>query len=62
MTVAGKLFACLMAFVCVGTVVAALGFLFGPFLGQLWRVGVETIEHGVEKLEAGIEKKLTKKD
>ena len=43
-TPAGKLFAAAMAFVSVGTVVAALGFLFGPFFGRLWRVGVERLE------------------
>ena len=39
LTTAGKLFASLLAFVSLGTVVTAGGFLFGPFLGQLWRVG-----------------------
>jgi len=43
-TALGKLFTALMAFVSVGTVVAALGFLFGPFFGQLWRLGVEHLE------------------
>jgi hypothetical protein len=43
-TVAGKLFAALMAFVSVGSVVAALGFIFGPFFGALWHVGVLKIE------------------
>ncbi len=38
-TAAGKLFAAFMAFLSVGTVVASIGFLFGPFLGQLWRIG-----------------------
>jgi len=38
-TPAGKIFTALMAFISVGTVVAAIGFLFGPFLGQLWRIG-----------------------
>ena len=38
---AGKLFASFMAFVSVGTVVAALGFLFGPFFGTLWKIGHE---------------------
>ena len=38
-TLAGKIFASLMAFISVGTVVAAVGFLFGPFFGQLWRIG-----------------------
>ncbi len=41
---AGKLFAALMAFISVGTVVAALGFLFGPFFGQIWKIGVEHLE------------------
>ena len=43
-TPAGKLFASLMAFVSVGSVVASLGFFFGPFFGQLWKVGVELLE------------------
>ena len=44
LTAAGKIFAALMSFVSVGAVVASLGFLFGPFLGQLWKIGVEVIE------------------
>ena len=43
-TPAGKLFAALMEFASIGTVVAAAGFLFGPFLGQLWRIGHERWE------------------
>ena len=43
-TVGGKLFASFMAFLSVGTVVAALGFLLGPFMGKLWKIGVEKIE------------------
>ena len=38
-TCAGKLFASALAFLSLGTVVAAGGFLFGPFLGELWRIG-----------------------
>ena len=49
-TAAGKLFASLMAFVSVGTVVAALGFLFGPFFGQLWKIGVEVVEEEVHRI------------
>ena len=49
-TSAGKLFASIMAFVSVGTVVAALGFLFGPFFGQLWRVGVVKLEEEEDRL------------
>lgn len=47
-TSAGKMFASLMAFVSIGTVVTAAGFLFGPFFGQLWRIGHE---HYEEKLK-----------
>ncbi len=50
-TVAGKLFASLMAFVSVGTVVAALGFLFGPFFGAVWRVGFQKIEEEEARLK-----------
>lgn len=43
-TTAGKIFESFMAFFSVGTVVAALGFLLGPFFGKLWKIGVEKIE------------------
>ena len=49
-TPAGKLFTALIAFVSVGSVVAALGFLFGPFFGKLWRVGVDRMEDEVRQL------------
>jgi hypothetical protein len=50
-TAAGKIFAAVMAFVSVGTVVAALGFLLGPFFGILGRFGVERLEEEVKVLE-----------
>jgi hypothetical protein len=50
-TTAGKLFASLMAFVSVGTVVASLGFLFGPFFGAVWRVGVQKVEEEEARLK-----------
>ena len=40
----GKIFAALLAYVSVGAVVAALGFFFGPFFGQLWHAGVTWME------------------
>ncbi len=46
-TPAGKLFVALMAFISVGAVVAALGFFFGPFFGQLWHFGVKWLEDEV---------------
>ena len=50
-TVTGKLFAAFMAFVSVGTVVASIGFLFGPFLGKLWRIGVMKLEEELGHLK-----------
>ena len=47
-TAAGKIFASMMAFVSIGFVVAALGFLFGPFLGLLWRIGHDRFEEEIE--------------
>ncbi len=44
LTTAGKLFTCFFAFIAVGSMIASLGFLFGPFLGQLWRIGVIKLE------------------
>ena len=40
----GKIFAAFMAFLSVGFVVTALGFLLGPFLGTLWKIGVMRLE------------------
>ena len=50
----GKIFASILAFVSVGTVVTALLFLFGPFLGTVLRLSVEK----VEKLEEGAEREF----
>ena len=49
-TAAGKLFIAFMSFVSVGAVVAALGFVFGPFFGRLWRVGVVKMEDELHQL------------
>ena len=43
-TVAGKVFIAVMSFVSVGSSVAGLGFIFGPFFGKLWKIGVEHLE------------------
>ena len=49
-TAAGKLFTSALAFVSVGTLLAALGFVFGPFLGKLWRIGVLKLEEEIQVL------------
>ena len=51
-TSAGKLFASVLAFFAVGTVVAAAGFLFGPFLGELWRIGHHRAEQREKERES----------
>jgi hypothetical protein len=50
-TSAGMVFVSVMAFVSVGTVVAALGFLFGPFFGQLWHIGRRKLEEEIHLLK-----------
>ena len=50
---AGKVFSSVLAFVSVGTVITALLFLFGPFLGLVIRAG----EEKVGELEKEIEKR-----
>ena len=53
----GKLFASLMAFVSAGVVVAFLGFLLGPFLGRLWRIGIEKLEEEAQIIREKVEGK-----
>ncbi len=50
-TTAGKIFISVIAFVSVGCVVASLGFFFGPFLGKLWKIGVEKFEEEMDHLK-----------
>ena len=49
-TAAGLIFASIMAFLSVGIVVASLGFLFGPFFGELWHIGVRRFEEKLDHL------------
>jgi len=50
-TVAGKVFAAIMAFVAIGIVISALIFVFGPFFGYLLRMGWEKVEEEAERVE-----------
>lgn len=49
-TTAGKLFTSALAFVSVGALLAALGFVFGPFLGKLWKIGFIKLEEELHLL------------
>ena len=48
---AGKIVASVLAFVSVGTVITALLFLFGPFLGRVLRAGEEKVEEIEREIE-----------
>lgn len=52
----GKVFASILAFVSVGTVITALLFLFGPFLGRVLKAGEVKLEE-VEKDVEGLKRK-----
>ena len=47
----GKIFSSILAFVSTGTVITALLFLFGPFLGRLLKVEEEKLEEVVKEVE-----------
>src|SRR5713226_7988213 len=47
----GKVFSSILAFVSTGTVITALLFLFGPFLGRLLKVEEEKLERVVKEVE-----------
>jgi len=49
-TTTGKIFVSFMAFISTGMMVAALGFIFGPFLGKLLHIGVFKFEKEVHDL------------
>lgn len=43
-TALGKIFVAFMAFIAVGAGAASIGFLFGPFFGKLWHIGIARLE------------------
>lgn len=50
-TVFGKLFTCLLAFIATGSMIASLGFLFGPWFGKIWKVGITKVEEEIKYLK-----------
>jgi len=56
----GKLFTCFLAFISVGSMVAALGFLFGPLMGKLFKIGAMKFEEELEHLKHHGQNKDTK--
>ena len=53
-----KIFASIMAFVSVGSVVSTLLFAVGPVVRRFWREEVERIEEGARHLEQEVERRL----
>jgi len=53
-----KIFASIMAFVSVGSVVSTLLFAVGPVVRQFWREEVQHIEQGAREVEQELRKAL----
>ena len=51
----GKAFSSVLAFVSVGTVITALLFLFGPFLGRVLKAGEDKLEEVEKEVELEVE-------
>lgn len=50
-TPAGKIFTCFYAFMAVGFMVASLSYLFGPFFGRLWKIGILKVEEEIQTIK-----------
>jgi len=55
LTVAGKLFASLMAFVSIGAAISAITFTFGPLFGYALREGFAYVGKEEDKLKTRVE-------
>ena len=49
----GKIFTCVFSFISVGSMIASLGFLFGPFMGRLWHIGILKLEDEIHLRKRG---------
>jgi voltage-gated potassium channel len=61
-TDAGKLFASVMAFISVGSVITALVVTLSPIIAQLWREGLEKVEREAKVLEKDLAQERKKKN
>lgn len=52
----GKIFASVMAFISVGAVIFALAFIFGPFFGKLFKIGVRDFEKEEKDFKKDVKK------
>jgi hypothetical protein len=56
-TDSGKIFASIMGFTSIITVIASLGLNLLPILGRFWREGIELVEKEAKALEEDMERK-----
>ena len=61
-TDAGKLFASVMAFVSVGSVITTLVFTLGPILSTIWREGLERVEGEAKNIEEDVKEREKPKE
>jgi voltage-gated potassium channel len=60
LTDSGKIFASVMAFVSVGSVITTLIFTLGPILAQFWKEELERVEQGARAVEKDIDHGMKK--
>jgi hypothetical protein len=53
----GKIFASVMAFVSVGSVLTTIVYTLGPVLALIWRESLERVQGGVRKMEKDYEER-----
>jgi hypothetical protein len=54
----GKIFASIMAFVSVGSVLTTVVFTLGPMLTQIWREGLEHAEQDARTIESEVKRRV----
>ncbi len=57
MTVGGKIFASIMAFLSIGATISAITFTFGPLFGSILKEGFAYVEREEDKLKTRLERK-----
>lgn len=56
-TVAGKIFASVMAFFSIGAAISAITFTFGPLFGSVLKEGITYVEKEEDRIKARLEHK-----
>jgi len=57
MTVGGKIFASIMAFLSIGATISAITFTFGPLFGSILKEGFAYVEREEDRLKTRLERK-----